>query len=52
VTGLPISGKPITKNAGYAQMALFVNKHCKDSDWDAKIANGRWTTYKKTYIDT
>ncbi|CAG8779327.1 22540_t:CDS:2, partial [Dentiscutata erythropus] len=39
VTGLPISGKPVTKNARYAQMALFVNKRCKDSNWDAKIAN-------------
>ncbi|CAG8686643.1 16282_t:CDS:1, partial [Cetraspora pellucida] len=28
--GLLISGKPITKNAGFAKMALFVNKHCED----------------------
>ncbi|CAG8650010.1 19207_t:CDS:2, partial [Racocetra fulgida] len=39
VTGIPISGKPVTKNAGFAQMALFVNKHCKDSQWNAKIAS-------------
>ncbi|CAG8846164.1 36150_t:CDS:1, partial [Racocetra persica] len=36
----------------FAQMALFVNKHCKDSQWNAKIASGRWATYKKAYIET
>ncbi|CAG8729616.1 13612_t:CDS:2 [Cetraspora pellucida] len=33
-------------------MASFVNKHCKDSQWNAKIANGCWCTYKKIYMET
>ncbi|CAG8684987.1 9000_t:CDS:2, partial [Racocetra persica] len=50
--GAPVSGKPLTKNAGFAQMTLFVNKRCKNSDWSAKIASGQWATYKKMYMET
>ncbi|CAG8494597.1 2074_t:CDS:2 [Cetraspora pellucida] len=50
--GAPVSGKPLTKNAGFAQMVLFVNKCCKNSNWNTKIASGQWATYKKTYIET
>ncbi|CAG8805941.1 5012_t:CDS:2, partial [Dentiscutata erythropus] len=51
-TGAPVGGKPVTKNAGFTQMALFVNKRCKDSQWNAKTATGHWATYKKLYIET
>ncbi|CAG8781686.1 787_t:CDS:2, partial [Dentiscutata erythropus] len=39
--GAPVGGKSVTKNAGFAQMTSFVNKCCKDSQWNAKIANGQ-----------
>ncbi|CAG8636836.1 15120_t:CDS:2, partial [Dentiscutata heterogama] len=51
-TSAPVCGKPVTKNAGFTQMALFVNKRCKDSQWNAKTATGHWATYKKLYIET
>ncbi|KAF0433850.1 hypothetical protein F8M41_004977, partial [Gigaspora margarita] len=48
--GAQVGGKPVAKNAGFAQMVSFVNKRCKESQWNAKIANGCWGTYKKIYM--
>ncbi|CAG8615164.1 17830_t:CDS:2, partial [Cetraspora pellucida] len=31
--GAPVGGKPVTKNAGFAQMASFVNKRSNKSGW-------------------
>ncbi|CAG8768750.1 12918_t:CDS:2 [Dentiscutata erythropus] len=40
--GTPVGGKPVTKNARFIQIALFVNKQ----------STGCWATYKKLYIET
>ena len=47
-----VAGAKLTKNSGYADLVVFVNERCPNSNWDMKSAECRLRAYIKRFKDT